>query len=67
MDNEHKPMSREHALLIVEVLAIVTRTQGIEAALRLIDRWIDNLADEEGIIDLQLKQAAYDYVKSLQD
>jgi len=38
---------------------------GVDAALRVIDRWMDILAEKHGKLDVDVKEAAYAYVKTL--
>ena len=61
-----QPMTREHALQIVSALQVVAETDGVEAALRIIDLWIDSLAEDGGEIDVELKEAAYAFIRTFE-
>jgi len=38
---------------------------GVDDALRVIDRWMDLLAEKHGYLDVDVKEAAYAYIKTL--
>ena len=61
------PLSDEKALFIFQVITVIAKRDGFDAARSLIDTWVESLREEFGEYDQELKDAGYTYLRELEE
>ena len=66
MSSSEEHMSDEHAGAMIFLLGQIGVKYGFDAARRLISRWIEQLAEKDGYVDIELERAAFDFIREVE-